>query len=37
MQPEVDMLARGVTCVTLAIGEDGEVICLLLLSSFTTS
>lgn len=23
MQPEVDMLARGVTCVTLVIGEDG--------------
>lgn len=37
MQPEVDMLARGGTCVTLVIEEDGEVICLLLLSSFTTS
>lgn len=37
MQPEVGMLARGVTCVTLVTGEDGKIICLLHLSSFPTS
>lgn len=37
MQPEVDMLARGGTCVTLATEENGEVICLLLLPASCTT